>query len=78
MIFGKEESPIPEQPKEPKSKLGDIYQLGAHRIMCGDCTNQKSISSLLVDCKVDLLLTDPPYGVDYSSKNEFLNKLDKG
>ena len=64
----------PAPPKEPKSKLGQIYQLGNHRIMCGDST--KDLDKL--NCKPDLLLTDPPYGVDYSSKNEFLNKFDKG
>lgn len=61
--FGNEEAEIPDLPDSPKSKLGDIYQLGKHKIICGDCTDEKSISRLLVDCKPDLLLTDPPYGI---------------
>lgn len=68
---------IPEPPAIPKSKRGEVYQLGKHRIMCGDCTSKESISRLLVDCKFDLLLTDPPYGVDMGNKNEFLNELSK-
>ncbi len=72
----KEETEIPEPPDSPKSKLGDIYQLGNHRVMCGDCT--KDIDKLLEKKTVDLLLTDHPYGVDYSGKNKFLNTIDKG
>ena len=52
---------IPEPPAEPKSKLGEIYQLGRHRIMCGDAT--KDLDKLLEDKEIDLLLTDPPYGI---------------
>ena len=52
-----------EIPKEPKSKLGDIYQLGRHRLMCGDATNEIDISNLLNTNEIELVLTDPPYGV---------------
>jgi DNA modification methylase len=71
-----ESDPIPEPPIEPKAKLGDVYQLGNHRVMCGDST--KYIETLLNGKTVDQLLTDPPYGVDYGGKNEFLNNEDKG
>jgi len=74
--FGKEEQEIPEPPVKPKSKLGDIYQLGNHRVMCGDST--KDIKKLLDGVDIDLLLTDPPYGVDYTNKSKMLNKLDGG
>lgn len=57
-----EEQEIPEPPKTTKVKLGDIYQLGNHRIMCGDST--KDMDKLLDGKKVDLLLTDPPYGIN--------------
>ncbi len=57
---------------------GDIYQLGSHRVMCGDCTDTGDVQSLLNDNKAGLLLTDPPYNVDYSSKNQFLNQHDEG
>jgi len=71
-----EEETTPEVPEKPRSKKGDVYQLGDHKILCGDSI--KDIDKLLGDKKVDLLLTDPPYGVDYGAKNEFLNKIDKG
>lgn len=73
-----------EVPEEPENiynvKKGDIYLLGekGHRLMCGDSTNKEDVDKLMNGKKVDLLLTDPPYGVDYSSKNEFLNKYDEG
>jgi site-specific DNA-methyltransferase (adenine-specific) len=57
-----------EIPEEPKSKLGQIYQLGRHRLMCGDSTNSESVKKLLGGMQADLLLTDPPYNVDYQSK----------
>jgi DNA modification methylase len=63
-----EEQEIPETPTKPKAKVGDIYQLGKHRIMCGDST--KNINLLLDKIKVDLLFTDPPYGIDIVSKLE--------
>lgn len=56
-----DEEEVPEPPIEPKAKLGDIYQLGNHRIMCGDST--KDLVKLLEGNTVDLLLTDPPYGI---------------
>ena len=69
---------VPEPPEEPKTVKGDIYELGDHRLLCGDCTEQTSSETLLQENKVDSLVTDPPYGVDYSSKNEMLNAFDKG
>lgn len=58
-----------EVPEEPKSKLGQIYQLGRHRLMCGDSTNSESVKKLLGGIQCDLLLTDPPYNVDYGGKS---------
>jgi len=52
-------------PEEPKSKLGDIYQLGRHRLMCGDSTDKETVAKLMGDQRVDLFITDPPYNVDY-------------
>ena len=51
-------------PAEPKAKTGDIYQLGRHRLMCGDSTSITDIESLLGGNKIDLVLTDPPYGIN--------------
>ena len=53
-----------ELPEEPKAKLGDIYQLGNHRLMCGDSTSVDDIDKLLNGNKVVLYLSDPPYGID--------------
>lgn len=57
-------------PEEPKAKIGDIYQLGRHRLMCGDSTNPECVSKLCEGGYVDLLLTDPPYGVDYTGSTK--------
>lgn len=56
------EEPVP---KKAKSRPGDIYQLGNHRLMCGDSTNLKDVQSLMSGALADLLITDPPYNVDY-------------
>lgn len=55
--------------KEPNAKLGDIYQLGNHRLMCGDSTNPLDVQELMDDEYADLLLTDPPYNVDYEGSD---------
>ena len=65
-----EEVEIPEVPEEPKAKLEDIYQLGNHRLMCGDSTNADDVGKLMNGEKADMVFTDPPYGMnldtDYS------------
>jgi len=55
---------VPEVTEEPKSKLGDIYQLGNHRIMCGDSTKVEDIEKLMDGKKADMVFTDPPYGMN--------------
>jgi len=57
------EDEVPEVPEEPKAKLGDIYQLGNHRLMCGDSTKEEDVNKLVGEQKIDLLITDPPYNV---------------
>lgn len=52
-------------PEEPTAKYGDIYQLGQHRLMCGDSTSIDDVEALMGGFKADLFLTDPPYNVDY-------------
>lgn len=54
-----------EVPEESKSKLGNIYQLGNHRLMCGDSTSIDDVKKLMNDIKADLFITDPPYNVNY-------------
>ena len=59
-----------EPPAEPKAKFGQIYQLGRHRLMCGDSTDKSMVEKLMDGAKADLYLTDPPYNVDYVGKGE--------
>ncbi|MCZ3668029.1 DNA modification methylase [Limosilactobacillus vaginalis] len=59
-----------EVPEEPKSKLGQIYQLGRHRLMCGDSTKSEMVKKLVGGVQCDLLLTDPPYNVGYEGKQK--------
>ena len=65
-------------PEEPVARFGQIYKLGRHRLMCGDSTDPECVKRLMDGEKADLVFTDPPYNVNYASKNEFLNKIDKG
>jgi hypothetical protein len=62
----------------PEVVRGQLWRLGDHKLLCGDVTNKADVQKLLSDERVDCLLTDPPYGVDYANKNEFLNKGDRG
>lgn len=57
-----------ELPEEPKAKLGDIYQLGNHRLMCGDSTKIEDVEKLMNGNKADMVFTDPPYNANYSSR----------
>lgn len=53
----------PDPPEDPKSKYGDVYQLGRHRLMCGDSTILADVEKLMGGQQADMLLTDPPYNV---------------
>jgi site-specific DNA-methyltransferase (adenine-specific) len=66
------EDDIPEvnEKQPPKTKLGDIWKLGNHRLMCGDSTNKETVEKLMDGAKADLLITDPPYNVAYEGKTE--------
>lgn len=59
-----------EPPENPNSKLGQIYQLGRHRLMCGDSTKPEDVKKLVGGVQCDLLLTDPPYNVAYEGKQK--------
>lgn len=60
-----DEDELPEH-VEPKTKLGDVYEIGVHRLMCGDSTNIQSVETLMDGQKADMVFTDPPYGVSYA------------
>ena len=53
-----------EEIEEPKTKRGDIYLLGKHRLMCGDSTVKEDVEKLMDGKKADMVFTDPPYGID--------------
>jgi DNA modification methylase len=61
-----DEDAVPELPEEPKTKLGDIYILGNHRLMCGDSTSIDAVDKLLEFGKADMVFTDPPYNMDFT------------
>jgi DNA modification methylase len=67
-----------ETPKQSKYRDGDIFQLGRHRLICGDSTDQTVIAAIMGDKNADLIVTDPPYNVNYGDKNAELNKADGG
>jgi len=59
------EDVIPEPPNQPKTKLGDVYKLGNHRLVCGDSTQSKILNQALEGKLADCIFTDPPYNVNY-------------
>ena len=58
----------PELPDAPKAQYGDIYRLGDHLLMCGDCTKEEDVLALTDGEEMDLCVTDPPYNVNYGNK----------
>lgn len=65
------EDEVPEVSNEPAvSKLGEVYQLGRHRLMCGDSTKIEDVEKLMNGQKADMVFTDPPYGVNYEGKTK--------
>ena len=63
-----------EPPNDPITKPGDVWILGDHRLICGSCTEIDIYRKLTQGVKIDMVLTDPPYGIDYESKREDMNK----
>ena len=72
-----EEDEVPELPVTPVAKLGEIWQLGNHRLMVGDATDLDSIKLLTQGKLVDLVYTDPPYGVNYDGGHATEKRRDK-
>ena len=77
-----EDDEIPEPPKLAKSKPGQIWILGDHRLMCGDSTKKEDVELLMAGKKADMVFTDPPYNVNYGANNSHntgaLSKKDRG
>lgn len=63
----------PELEKPADSKPGEVYQLGPHKLICGDSTKYEDIASLMGDEKADMVVTDPPYNVDYTGGMQIKN-----
>lgn len=57
---------VPETPEEPQSKLGDLYELGQHRVLCGDCTDESVVNRLTKGIECDISFTSPPYNVGHN------------
>jgi DNA modification methylase len=64
-----DEDAVPDVPVEPKTKLGDIYQLGNHRLMCGDSTSIDAVEKLMDGQRADMVFTDPPYNVAFNGRS---------
>ena len=58
---------VPEVGETPISRPGDVWELGNHRLVCGDATDPKSYEALMADAQADMVFTDPPYNVDYAN-----------
>lgn len=56
---------IPDEPEDPISRMGDVWVMGRHRIICGDSTSATDVEAVLAGVKPHLMVTDPPYGVEY-------------
>ena len=74
------EDEVPEPPADPITKPGDLWILGEHRVLCGDSTKANDVARLFGNAKPVLMVTDPPYGVEYAAawRNEALGGKDGG
>ena len=68
VVPGCDEDEVPEV-TETRCKVGDLWQLGNHRVLCGDSTNVQHVERLMGGEKADMVFTDPPYGISYDDKN---------
>lgn len=66
---------VPDIPEEPISVKGDVWLLGKHRVICGDATVLTDIEKLMGGVLADMVLTDPPYNVDYTGKTKDALKI---
>lgn len=72
---GCDEDEAPEPPAEPVTRRGDIYQLGKHKLICGDSTVVDDVQKLMGEDRADMVWTDPPYNVAYEGKTKDALKI---
>jgi len=72
---GCDEDEAPEPPVEPVTRRGDVYQLGKHKLICGDSTVLDDVQKLMGNDKADMVWTDPPYNVAYEGKTKDALKI---
>ena len=70
-----DEDYVPEVQPDPVSKLGDVWVLGKHRVMCGDSTSIDAVEVLMDGGKADMVFTDPPYNIDYQGVKDKREKI---
>ena len=68
---------VPEVEEEPKSRRGEVYQCGEHRLMCGDATSAEDVARLMGGGMADMVFTDPPYNVSIGDRNAAINAEEK-
>ena len=73
-----DEAPAINEEAPPITQAGDIWVMGRHRLMCGDSTDVKMVQKLMGGQMADLMITDPPYNVDYTGKNKDALKIKNG
>lgn len=71
------EDEIPEVIDEPRVKLGQVWQLGRHRLMCGDSTDEQNVAKLTQDIEIDSIVTDPPYGIGIDGQKKSISSNPK-
>ena len=70
-----DEDQVPAEPETPVTVLGDIWQLGRHRVMCGDSTSIDAVDELMESQHPDMVFTDPPYNIDYQGVKDKRDKI---
>jgi 16S rRNA G966 N2-methylase RsmD len=63
-----DEDDAPDVPRTPVTLAGDLWMLGSHRVLCGDCTLMDNLEKVLAGAQADLVFTDPPYNCSFLSK----------
>lgn len=71
-----DEAPEVDEENEPITKLGDIWQLGRHRLMCGDSTDKDAVLKLICGAEIDMVFTDPPYDMEMGGQGCFKKSMD--